>query len=63
VFDLNFHFVLMLFVSLNFFKCIFARVCLLNPIFLVTLFVGCQIDFDKFYFLSCIMVVVPMKGV
>jgi hypothetical protein len=31
--------------------------------FSATLFVGCQIHFGKFYFLSCTMVVIPMKEV
>jgi len=44
VFGLNFHFVLMFFASLSFFNCVFTK-----SQFFVTLFVGCQIYFDKFY--------------
>jgi hypothetical protein len=35
VFDLNFHFVLVFFGSLNFFKCVFATMYLLNFTFLL----------------------------
>jgi len=56
VFNLNFHFLLMFFASLNFFKCVFVKSHLYN-----TLFIRCQIHFDKFYLLTYTMLVVFMK--
>jgi hypothetical protein len=48
----------MIFPSLSFFKCVFVE-----SHFFVISFAGCQSHFGKFYFLSCTMVVVSMKGV
>jgi hypothetical protein len=56
--NLNFYFVLMFFASLNFFKCVFVK-----SLLFATLFVCCQIHFDKFYFLSYTMVIVLVKEV
>ncbi len=52
VLNLNFHFVLTLF------KCVFVKSLLST-----TLFICCQIHFNKFYFLSCTMVIVSLKEV
>ncbi len=56
MFDSNFHYVLMFFASLSFFKCVFVK-----SHFSTTSFVGCQIHFGKFDFPGNIMVVVPVK--
>jgi hypothetical protein len=56
--DLSFHFVLMFFASLSFFKCVFVK-----SHFSSISFVGCQIHFSKFYFLSCTLPIVPVKKV
>ncbi len=56
VLDSSFHYVLMFFASLCFFKCVFAK-----SHFSTISFVGCQIRFGKFYFPFRVVVVVPMK--
>jgi len=39
--------------------CVFASVCLLNLIFFATLFVCCQIHFNKFSLFFCTIIVIP----
>ncbi len=56
--DSSFHYVLMFFASLSFFKCVFAK-----SHFSTTSFVSCQIHFGKFYFPFCTMLVVLVKEV
>jgi hypothetical protein len=63
VLDLSFHFVLMFFASLSFSNVCFCKCVFIMSHFFVISFIGCQIHFDKFYFLSCTMVVILVKEV